>query len=81
MINNLPISKDYILAKFKKDFPQSEKGIKTTGIGTVILLTSANLKAYLKHPDEYVPPYFPYLDFTFKNGRLHAIDIRQGITC
>ena len=81
MVNNLPILKDYILAKFKKDFPQSAKGIKTTSIGTVILLTFADLKAYLKHPDEHASPYSPHLDFTFKNGRLRAFDIRQGITC
>jgi len=79
LVNNLSISRDYILAKFKKEFFLNAKGIKITG--TVILLTSADLKAYLKHPDEYVPPYFPYLDFTFKNGRLRAFDICQGITC
>jgi len=81
LVNNLSISKDYILAKFKKDFPQSAKGIKITGIGTVILIASADLKAYLKHPDEHVSPYSPHLDFTLKNGRLRAFDIRQGITC
>lgn len=76
LINNKPITNQYTLLQFKKDFPNSAKNGHH-----VLILTASEVKQYLKKPSEFEIGYTAYVNFTFKNGKLNKLEINQAIAC
>ncbi|MNV44227.1 hypothetical protein D3C71_1359780 [compost metagenome] len=52
-----------------------------SGEAQVLLLQPNEIKAFLKEPKDFAPPYTAYLNFGFKNGRLNNFTIQQAVAC
>ena len=76
LINGKRINHQYTFNQFKKDFPLSAK----TG-NSVLMLDNAEVKSYLKNPNDYTAGYTSYVYFVFKHGKLSQLEIHQGIAC
>ncbi|OBX29611.1 hypothetical protein A9J31_13045 [Acinetobacter gandensis] len=75
------LTSQYNFQQFKKDFPKSAKSASQNEVAYVILLSPAHAKSVLKEPQNYDLPYIGNLAFNFKNGKLTAFSVNQGIAC
>lgn len=75
------LTSQYNFQQFKKDFPKSAKSASPSDIAYVILLSPAHAKSVLKEPQNYDLPYIGNIAFNFKNGKLTAFSVNQGIAC
>ena len=80
-VQNIQITPNYTLQQFKQDFKYSAQGMATSGEALVLLLQPNEIKAFLKEPQDFAPPYTAYLNFGFKNGRLSSFAIQQAVAC
>lgn len=77
LVNNKPITNLYTLTQFKKDFPNSAKN----GDTSVFILSTPEVKQYLKKPTDFEVGYTSFVRFSFKNEKLSKLEINQGIAC
>lgn len=75
------LTSQYNFQQFKKDFPKSAKSASPNDVAYVILLSPAHAKSVLKKLQNYDLPYIGNLAFNFKNGKLTAFSVNQGIAC
>lgn len=75
------LTSQYNFQRFVKDFPKSAKLANPNEVAYVILLSPAHAKSVLKEPQNYDLPYIGNLAFNFKNGKLTAFSVNQGIAC
>ena len=80
-VQNIQITPNYTLQQFKQDFKYSAQGMVASGEAQVLLLQPNEIKAFLKEPQDFAPPYTAYLNFGFKNGRLSSFAIQQAVAC
>lgn len=80
-VQNIQITPNYTLQQFKQDFKYSAHGMAASGEAQVLLLQPSEIKAFLKEPQDFAPPYTAYLNFGFKNGRLNSFAIQQAVAC
>ena len=80
-VQNIQITPNYTLQQFKQDFKYSAQGMATSGEALVLLLQPNEIKAFLKEPQDFAPPYTAYLNFGFKNGQLSSFAIQQAVAC
>ena len=80
-VQNIQITPNYTLQQFKQDFKYSAQGMAASGQAQVLLLQPNEIKAFLKEPQDFAPPYTAYLNFGFKNGRLSRFAIQQAVAC
>ncbi|UIJ74547.1 hypothetical protein [Acinetobacter sp. SH20PTE14] len=75
------LTSQYNFLQFKKDFPKSAKSANPNEVAYVILLSPTHAKSVLKEPQNYDLLYIGNLAFNFKNGKLIALSVNQGIAC
>lgn len=80
-MGQMSITPQYTFQQFQKDFPKSAKLAHPNETAYVILLPPQTAKSILKEPLNYDLPYIGNLAFNFKNGKLSAFSINQGIAC
>ncbi|WP_228198719.1 MULTISPECIES: hypothetical protein [Acinetobacter] len=80
-MGQISITPRYTFQQFQKDFPKSAKLANSNEIAYVILLPPQKAKRVLKEPQNYDLPYISNLAFNFKNGKLSAFSINQGVAC
>ena len=80
-VQNIQITPNYTLQQFKQDFKYSAQDIAASGQAQVLLLQPNEIKAFLKEPQDFAPPYTAYINFGFKNGRLSSFAIQQAVAC
>lgn len=80
-VQNIQVTPNYTLKQFKQDFKQSAQGLNASGEAQVLLLQPNEVKAFLKEPQDFSPPYTAYLNFGFKNGKLHSFALQQAVAC
>ena len=80
-VQNIQITPNYTLQQFKQDFKYSAQGMAASGEAQVLLLQPKEIKAFLKEPQDFAPPYTAYINFGFKNGRLSSFAIQQAVAC
>ena len=80
-IGSKNLTSQYNFQQFVKDFPKSAKLANPNDVAYVILLSPAHAKSVLKEPQNYDLPYIGNLAFNFKNGKLTAFSVNQGIAC
>ncbi|MNR89706.1 hypothetical protein D3C72_206780 [compost metagenome] len=80
-LQNIQVTPNYTLQQFKQDFKYSAQGMAASGEAQVLLLQPNEIKAFLKEPKDFAPPYTAYLNFGFKNGRLNNFTIQQAVAC
>ena len=80
-IGKINLTSQYNFQQFKKDFPKSAKSASPNDVAYVILLSPAHAKSVLKEPQNFDLPYIGNLAFNFKNGKLTAFSVNQGIAC
>jgi hypothetical protein len=51
------------------------------GDAQVLILEVEQVKEFMKHPEDFSPPYTAYLNFSFKNGKLAQFSIQQALAC
>ena len=80
-IGSKNLTSQYNFQQFVKDFPQSAKLANPNEVAYVILLSPTHAKSVLNEPQNYDLPYIGNLAFKFKNGKLSAFSVNQGIAC
>lgn len=80
-VQNIQVTPNYTLQQFKQDFKYSAQGLNASGEAQVLLLQPNEVKAFLKEPQDFSPPYTAYLNFGFKNGNLHSFALQQAVAC
>ncbi|MDH1407896.1 hypothetical protein ABLT35_09700 [Acinetobacter johnsonii] len=78
-VQNIQVTQNYTLQQFKQDFKYSAQGMAASGEAQVLLLQLNEIKAFLKKPQDFAPPYTAYLNFGFKNGRLSNFALQQAV--
>lgn len=78
-VQNIQVTQNYTLQQFKQDFKYSAQGMAASGEAQVLLLQLNEIKAFLKKPQDFAPPYTAYLNFGFKNGRLSNFAPQQAV--
>ena len=78
-VQNIQVTQNYTLQQFKQDFKYSAQGMAASGEAQVLLLQLNEIKAFLKKPQDFAPPYTAYLNFGFKNGRLSNSALQQAV--
>ncbi|WP_448760740.1 hypothetical protein [Acinetobacter tandoii] len=79
--NNIQITPQYTLKQFKQDFKHSAQSMNPKGDAQVLILEVEQVKEFMKHPEDFSPPYTAYLNFSFKNGKLAQFSIQQALAC
>ena len=80
-VQNIQITPNYTLQQFKQDFKYSAQGMAASVEAQFLLLQPKEIKAFLKEPQDFAPPYTAYINFGFKNGRLSSFAIQQAVAC
>lgn len=80
-IGSKNLTSQYNFLQFKKDFTKSAKLANPNEVAYVILLSPTHAKSVLKEPHNYDLPYIGNLAFNFKNSKLIAFSVNQGIAC
>ena len=81
VVNNTQITPQYTLQQFKQDFKHSAQSMNPKGDAQVLILEVEQVKEFMKHPEDFSPPYTAYLNFSFKNGKLAQFSIQQALAC
>ena len=81
VVNNIQITPQYTLKQFKQDFKHSAQSMNPKGDAQVLILEVEQVKEFMKHPEDFSPPYTAYLNFSFKNGKLAQFSIQQALAC
>jgi hypothetical protein len=81
VVNNTQITPQYTLQQFKQDFKHSVQSMNPKGDAQVLILEVEQVKEFMKHPQDFSPPYTAYLNFSFKNGKLAQFSIQQALAC
>lgn len=81
VVNNIQITPQYTLQQFKQDFKHSAQSMNPKGDAQVLILEVEQVKEFMKHPQDFSPPYTAYLNFRFKDGKLNQFAIQQALAC
>ena len=81
VVNNIQITPQYTLKQFKQDFKHSAQSMNPKGDAQVLILEADQVTEFMKHPEDFSPPYTAYLNFSFKNGKLAQFSIQQALAC
>lgn len=79
--DNVQITAHYTLQQFKQDFKHSAQALSPSGEAQVLILERDQVNEFIKHPQDFSPPYTASLNFSFKNGKLAKFAIRQVLAC
>ena len=79
--DHVQITAHYTLQQFKQDFKHSAQALSPSGEAQVLILERDQVNAFIKHPQDFSPPYTASLNFSFKNGKLAKFAIRQALAC
>ena len=79
--DNVQITAHYTLQQFKHDFKHSAQALSPSGEAQVLILERNQVNEFIKHPQDFSPPYTASLNFSFKNGKLAKFAIQQALAC
>ncbi|NCI77137.1 hypothetical protein [Acinetobacter kanungonis] len=79
--DNVQITAHYTLQQFKQDFKHSAQTLSPSGEAQVLILERDQVNEFIKHPQDFSPPYTASLNFSFKNGKLAKFSIQQALAC
>ncbi|MGY5394725.1 hypothetical protein [Acinetobacter sp. NigerLNRRAM0016] len=77
--DNVQITANYTLQQFKQDFKHSTQTLSPSGEAQVLILERNQVNEFIKHPQDFSPPYTASLNFSFKNGKLAKFAIQQAL--
>lgn len=79
--DNIQITAHYTLQQFQQDFKHSAQALSPSGEAQVLILERNQVNEFIKHPQDFSPPYTASLNFSFKNGKLVKFGIQQALAC
>ena len=79
--DHVQITAHYTLQQFQQDFKHSAQTLSPSGEAQVLILERDQVNEFIKHPQDFSPPYTASLNFSFKNGKLAKFAIQQALAC